>query len=178
MKKIILVVFLLCILMPPASRGDLVKCERTDPSTATLITMLRPDLDPELAAVHAKYIDKNVKLWGIDRYTFISIVNAESGFDSMAHNRSGAQGVCQIMVKSHRGKIERRHLSHHEVYYLDNNYSLGCEILNDARKRSETLEETLRRYVGGNNCPTYIRNVKKDIERCKSLIVNKIIVEK
>jgi soluble lytic murein transglycosylase-like protein len=169
MKKFILVSILLCVFLLPASRGNSIKGERVDPSTLTLITMLRPELDPELAAVHAKYIDKNVKLWDVDRYAFVSVVSVESGFDPMARNKSGAQGVCQIMVKAHRDKIKRRNLRPYEVYFLDNNYSLGCEIFSDAKKESKTLDETLRRYVGGMNS-AYINSVKKDIGRCRALI--------
>jgi len=175
-KRIILIVILLCIFLIPVSKGNSVKIERVDPSTTTLITMLRPELDPELAAVHAKYIDKNVQLWGIDRYAFVSVVSVESGFDPMARNRSGAQGVCQIMVKAHRDKIKRMNLKPNEVYFLDNNYSLGCEIFKDAKKESKTLDETLRRYVGGNN-PGYVKSVKKDINKCQALISNRYVIE-
>jgi soluble lytic murein transglycosylase-like protein len=175
-KRIILTIVLLCTFLVPISKGNSVKIERVEPSTTTLITMLKPTLDPELAAVHAKYIDKNVKLWGVDRYTFISMVNVESGFDSMARNRSGAQGVCQIMVKAHRDKIKRMNLKPHEIYFLDNNYSLGCEIFKDAKKESKTLDETLRRYVGGNS-PGYIKSVRRDINKCQALISNKYAVE-
>jgi hypothetical protein len=170
-KCLTILVVLLCIIAPPITNGYSVKCVRIDPTTASLITMFQPGLDPELAAVHAKYIDKNVKIWGVDRYTFVSMVDIESQFNSMAWNKSGAMGASQVLARVHRDNIKKNY----EVFHLDNNYSLGCEILYDAKRESHSLDETLRLYVGGNN-PEYNRAVKKGIAKCKAMQGSTLIV--
>lgn len=175
-KCLTILVVLLCIMVPPITNGYSVKCVRTEPTTASIITMFQPGLDPELAAVHAKYIDKNVKIWGVDRYTFLSMVNIESQFNSMAWNKSGAMGASQVLAKAHREKLKKRNITrNYEIFHLDNNYSLGCEILYDAKKESRSLDETLRLYVGG-NCPEYNKAVKKGIAKCKALQSSNLIV--
>jgi soluble lytic murein transglycosylase-like protein len=139
--------------------------------------MLRPGLDPELAEVHAKYIDKHVQLWCVDRDVFVSIVNAESSFNSMAENESGALGACQIMERAHKDKFKKRRIMFRkEIFYLDNNYSLGCEIYYEAVQNSDTLEGALTRYVGGSN-PEYVEQVKKDAKKCKAMIKNELIID-
>jgi soluble lytic murein transglycosylase-like protein len=172
---LILSVVLLYIVVPPVSRGFSVKCVRVFPTTASLITMLQPGLDPELAAVHAKYIDKNTQLWGVDRFTFVSMINLESGFDSMAESSKGAKGASQILVRVHKELLKKRRILPSEVFYLDNNYSMGCEILHNAKDKSHNLDETLTRYVGG-YCPGYIPKIKKDIGRCKAMISSNLVI--
>ena len=174
--KCLLLVVLLCIIIaPPITNGYSVKCVRTLPTTASLITMFQPGYDPELAAVHAKYIDKNVNMWGVDRDTFVSMVNVESQFNPMAVSSKGAVGSSQVLARVHKDKIRKRRITRNEVFYLDHNYSLGCEIIYDAKKRSHSLDETLRLYVGG-NCPEYNRAVKKGIARCKAMQGSTFIV--
>jgi hypothetical protein len=181
MKRILtILVVLLCIATPPDSKGYSVKCIRMPATTVSLVNMLKPRLDPEIAQIHAKYLDKQTQLWGVDRDTFVSVVNEESGFNSMAVNRkSGAKGASQIY--KHPELIRKRRLMPHEVFYLDNNYSMGCELIHEAekdikaKKKSCTLDRVLTAYVGG-YAEGYIPSIKKNIAKCKAMTTTKLII--
>jgi len=172
---IILVIVLICIMVSPISRGYQVKFEKVVPTTTSLITMLQPGYDPEIADVHAKYIDKNTGLWGIDRDDFVSVINKESSFNSMAESTKGAKGASQILIRVHKELVKKRRLMPHEIWYLDNNYSMGCEVFYMAKKKSHNLDEILTRYVGG-KCPGYIPDIKKSIAKCRAMTDSRIIL--
>jgi soluble lytic murein transglycosylase-like protein len=106
-------------------------------------------------------------MWKIDRYTFVSMVNIESQFYSMAVSNKGALGASQVLARVHKDKIRKRRIMKHEIFYLDNNYSLGCEIIYDAKKKSNNLNETLKLYVGG-DYPEYYEAVRRGIAKCKA----------
>jgi len=132
--------------------------------TKDLIRVLKPTLDPEIASVHAKYIDESSEKWGLKKELIISVAFHESEFDSCAISPKGAKGVMQVMERVHKDKIKARRLAPGEIFNLKNNYDIGCEILYDAKREHETLEGALTAYVGGQN-PAYIRNIKKSLRK-------------
>jgi len=128
-------------------------------STADIIIYLQPHLDPEIAAIHARYIDRYSYKWHIDRLKVISIANLESEFRADAKNPSGCIGVMQVNPKIHQDKLKRRGISLHELFYLKHNYDVGSEILHDCLKSSRNFDQALYKYSGGSK--NYTRNVIK-----------------
>ena len=118
-------------------------------STAELITYLQPNLDPEIAAIHAKYIDKYATKWNVDRLKVISIAHQESNFRADAQSSEGCIGAMQVNPRAHQDKLKRRGITWRDLYYLRNNYDIGSEILHDCLKSSRTFDEALKKYSGG-----------------------------
>ena len=128
-------------------------------STAELIIYLQPNLDPEIAAIHAKYIDKFASKWKVDRLKVISITHQESKFRPDAQSSVGCIGAMQVNPRAHQDKLKRRGITWRDLYFLRNNYDIGSEILHDCLKSSRTFDEALNKYSGGSK--KYTRQVKK-----------------
>lgn len=135
--------------------GSYMKASRT----AELIIYLQPHLDPEIAAIHAKYIDKYASKWNVDRLKVISIAHQESKFRADAQSSVGCIGAMQVNPRAHRDKLKRRGITWRDLYFLRNNYDIGAEILRDCLKSSRTFDEALSKYSGGSR--KYSREVKK-----------------
>ena len=127
--------------------------------TADLIIYLRPHLDPEIAAIHARYIDRYSNKWHVDRLKVISIANLESEFRADARSSSGCIGAMQVNPKAHQEKLKKRGITPHDLFYLKHNYDIGSEILCEYLKSSRTFDEALHKYSGGSK--NYTRDVKK-----------------
>ena len=158
MKRICLILALAILFLIPI-RGvycePYVKVSRT----ADLIIYLRPHLDPEIAAIHARYIDRYSNKWHVDRLKVISIANLESEFRADARSSSGCIGAMQVNPKAHQEKLKKRGITPHDLFYLKHNYDIGSEILRDCLKSSRTFDEALYKYSGGSK--NYTRDVKK-----------------
>jgi soluble lytic murein transglycosylase-like protein len=128
-------------------------------STTRLIIYLQPNLDPEIAAIHAKYIDQYASKWKVDRLKVISIAHQESKFRADAQSSVGCIGAMQVNPRAHQDKLKRRGMTWRDLYYLRNNYDIGSEILHDCLKSSRSFDEALKKYSGGS--PRYSREVKK-----------------
>ncbi len=166
MIKICLILALAILFLIP-TRG--VYCEPyvKASSTADMIIYLQPHLDPEIAAIHARYIDRFSSKWHVDRLKVISIANLESEFRADAKNPSGCIGAMQVNPKIHQDKLKRRGLSLKELFYLRNNYDIGSEILHDCLKSSRNFDQALYKYSGGSR--NYTRDVIKiygKLSRC------------
>jgi soluble lytic murein transglycosylase-like protein len=128
-------------------------------STAELITYLQPNLDPEIAAIHAKYIDRYATKWKVDRLKVISIAHQESKFRADAQSSEGCIGAMQVNPKVHQDKLKRRGITWRDLYFLRNNYDIGSEILHDCLKSSRSFDEALKKYSGGSR--KYSREVNR-----------------
>jgi soluble lytic murein transglycosylase-like protein len=128
-------------------------------STAELIIYLQPNLDPEIAAIHAKYIDKFASKWKVDRLKVISITHQESKFRPDAQSSEGCIGAMQVNPRVHQDKLKRRGITWRDLYFLRNNYDIGSEILHDCLKSSRSFDEALKKYSGGSR--KYSKEVKK-----------------
>ena len=158
MKKICLILALAILFLIP-TRG--VYCEPyvKASTTADLIIYLRPHLDPEIAAIHAKYIDKYASKWNVDRLKVISIAHQESQFRADAQSSVGCIGAMQVNPKIHQDKLKRRGITWRDLYFLKNNYDIGSEILHDCLKSSRSFDEALSKYSGGSK--KYSNQVQK-----------------
>jgi soluble lytic murein transglycosylase-like protein len=135
-------------------------------STAELINYLHPNLDPEIAAVHARYIDAFAQRWKVDRLKVISIAHMESRFRADAMSSIGCIGAMQVNPRAHRDKLKRRGITYRDLFYLRNNYDVGSEILRDCLKSSRSFDEALYKYSGGSkNYPMRVKKIYGRISR-------------
>ena len=123
--------------------------------SAALIERVRPELDPGIRAIIAAAVDKYTTLYSLDPALVAAIMLRESEFSSTARSDKGAVGVMQIMASAHPEKCKG--LKRNELYYIDNNVRIGCQILAEYLKSSATVKEALRRYSGQH--PTYSSEV-------------------
>jgi soluble lytic murein transglycosylase-like protein len=166
MKKFCLILALAILFLVP-THGVYSEPYMRASRTADLIIYLRPHLDPEIAAIHARYIDRYSSKWHVDRLKVISIANLESEFRADAKNPSGCIGAMQVNPRVHQDKLTKRRITLHELFYLKNNYDVGSEILHDCLKSSRSFEEALYKYSGGSK--NYTRDVKKIYGRLSRL---------
>jgi hypothetical protein len=152
-----------------------IACKTQLPTTKEMIMKVTPKLDPELAAVHAKYLDKNAKAYGLPRELVIAVAKAESEFTSTATSKKGAKGVMQVRESAHQDKIRKRKMKPGEIYYLRYNYSLGCEILRDAM-RGRSVAKGLPLYLGGQD-RAYVIDVQKTLSTLRRMRGTTIIVK-
>jgi soluble lytic murein transglycosylase-like protein len=140
------------------------------PTSRTIdqIQKLHPNLDTEIAAIHAKYIDQSAHRWGLKTETVVSVAFEESRFNSAAVSSKGAIGPMQVLPYAHKDKLKKRRIQRSELYSLRHNYDIGCEILKDYITRGGSLDKGLRLYVGG-NCPKYVSSIKKNIRVCHQI---------
>ncbi len=61
------------------------------------INILKPDIDPELAASIAKVIHRNASIYSQDTDLILAIMHIESRFDPKAESNKGALGLMQVM---------------------------------------------------------------------------------
>lgn len=155
MKLICLILALVFLSVTPVFGGYSMKST----STAEMIGYLQPHLDPEIAAVHARYIDKFARLWKVDRLKVISIAHLESRFRADATSRVGCIGAMQVNPRAHQDKLKRRGITNRDLFILRNNYDVGAEILRDCLRTSRNFDEALFKYSGGSR--NYTRKVKK-----------------
>ena len=133
--------------------------------TIDYIRLLKPNLDPKIAELHAKEIDKASEKWKVKKELIVSVAFRESEFNSCAVSSEGAVGCMQVLPRAHKDKIRARRLLPGEIFLLENNYDIGTEILHDLLKE-KSLSKALRGYVGGSH-PTYIADVRRNLKRCQ-----------
>jgi hypothetical protein len=134
-----------------------------------MIQKLRPNLDPEIVAIHSKYINQYSKTYGIQPEIVVSVAFQESDFDNTAYSNKGALGVMQVLPSAHKDKLKRRRLQKSDLFSLNHGYDVGCEILYKYIKQGKGLDGGLQLYVGGKETK-YVRNIKRNISKCKMVI--------
>ena len=139
---------------PPKVQAYTVEVEKKLDSNS-LIAKVRPELDPEIRAIIVKAMDKYTVLYNLDPALVAAIMARESEFSSTARSCKGAVGIMQIMPSAHPEKCKG--LKPNELYYLDNNIRIGCQILTEYIKSSNSIKEALKKYSGQH--PTYAGEV-------------------
>ena len=76
--KILCLFLALAVLMMTQTQIAYSRSSMKTSSTAELIIYLEPHFDPEIAAIHAKYIDEYASKWKVGRLKVISIAHQES----------------------------------------------------------------------------------------------------
>jgi len=144
-----------------STKTDLIlSINNTDPTLEIQknISKLRPDLDKQVVKLISESILKYSTKFNLPSNLIISIINRESEFEITAKNKSGAEGLMQIMTKVHKDKIKKLDITSKEVFYIDNNIHLGCWILREYYNKSKSIYLALKKYVGGKH-PEYIKDI-------------------
>ena len=130
--------------------------------TNSLIKRLKPNLDPTVAMEIAQAVNRHSTTYGLPPELVIFIIREESGFRPTAISRNGNdRGLMGINISVHQDKVDKLGLKDFEVFYIDNNIRLGCEILRGHIDKTETLSAALKGYVGsnGDNRNKYINRI-------------------
>jgi len=142
--------------------------QQKEVTTFAVIRAIQPAIDPEIASLHAKYIDYYSLHYHLDRFLVIAVTMRESEFNMGAVSKKGCIGVMQVNPTSHKEELKQLGISRTELFHLRNNYNLGCSILHDCIKGSSSVDVALTKYVGGRH-PTYRKDVRKIYAECKKI---------
>ena len=82
----------------------------------------------------------------------------ESSFNPFLRSSKGACGLMQVMYKVHEKMLKETGVNGYTIYHIDNNINAGCRILKDCIKKSKSISEALKRYVGGDQ-KSYINDI-------------------
>lgn len=88
--------------------------------------------------------DKYARLRGLDTELVLSIIAAESSFNSNAHNEYGAVGLMQVVPRWHHDKLKGRDAFNKEV-----NIDVGTQVLAEYIARyNGDVDKALAKYNG------------------------------
>jgi len=128
---------------------EIAPTETEQEKISRIIIVLKPQLDPKIADIIASSVIKNSKEYNLPASLVVSIMNRESGFNTMAISSMGAKGLMQVMTKVHKDKMKKMGINNYEAMHIDNSTKLGCSILREYLNTEKTTESALERYVGG-----------------------------
>lgn len=123
---------------------------------------LKSNINPEISTKIINSIIKNANKNNIPPLLILCLIFQESSFNHMAHNDYGAIGLMQIVPKYHEEKIKNHDIEINELYYIDNNITIGTLILKEYFNKSENIVKALQKYVGASvksNASKYIENI-------------------
>ncbi len=133
---------------------ELVRIERR-------IEELQPRLDPTVRAKIARAVLRESAQFGLSPSLVLHLIYRETlpAFNPMSRSKSGAVGLMQIMFDVHKKSISGlEELGKEGLYAIDENVHYGCWILRGYIDKSKSLEEALKRYVGGDH-DRYVRDI-------------------
>jgi hypothetical protein len=110
-----------------------------------IINELNPKLDPSIIFEISKQISRKSKIYELSPILVICVINKESNFKVLAESKSRCLGLMQINPKAHPDKIGD--LGYNELFHIENNINIGCQILKEYMK-DKTIKEALSRYLG------------------------------
>lgn len=119
------------------------------------VKRLCPSLDPGVRDIIVDNIYTYSTHYALDPVLVVSIIYRESGFRLMSVSSANCVGLMQINPAAHKEKI--KDFTRDELFYIENNVRIGCQILKEYYSKGKT-REALRRYVGGNH-PSYVNDV-------------------
>jgi|GEM_PF-1761805 len=125
--------------------------------TESYIEILRPDIDPNIRAIIAESIDRWCLEYDLPQEIVVSLIARESSFLPWAKSRKDCLGLMQINPKAHPEKV--RGYSAAELYHIDINVKIGCLILQQYLRASNSLGDALGRYVGSQGMKEYKRDI-------------------
>lgn len=132
--------------------------KKKDVSITPLILQLRPQLDPTIAKEINNAIIKYSREYRLPPTFVLHLMKRESNFDVLAKSKLGAVGLMQVMPKAHKDKMKKIGITNGDLYHIDNNVRLGCWILREYFDLTGSIEEALKKYVGGNHS-TYASDI-------------------
>jgi len=124
-----------------------------------IVQSKQPKLDPITATEIAKSIYQNSKKYQFPPELIIALIEQESSFIPTSTSSAKCIGLMQINPKAHPKKIEG--LKHYQLYYINNNIEIGCQILKEYYNATGVISEALEKYLGVNN-KSYVLNILKN----------------
>lgn len=142
--------------MPPIAEPETIEViryiEKKDAiPTWKLIQHLNGRLNKGTSTIIANEINKAHEKYGLPKKLIIAIMRKESNLDPLARSKSKkgeiiARGLMQVFAKWHPEKMEG--ISLEELYHIDINVNMGCQIFREYYDRSEgDLAETFHKYL-------------------------------
>jgi len=132
-----------------------------------IISTKQPKLDPIIVTKISSTIEKYSEEYKIPQELIIAIIEIESSFRPTVTSSQNCIGLMQINPKAHPEKI--KDMSIYEVYHIDNNIRIGCQIFNEYYKAARSIDGALSKYYGANN-KEYIN---KTLTSFTDMIMNK-----
>lgn len=122
--------------------------------TWKLIQHLNGRLNEETAKTIAEAVDKSHQKYGLPKKLIIAVMRKESNLDALARSKNSkgqimARGLMQVYAKYHPEKTKG--ISLEELYHVDINTDIGCQILRHYYDQSDgDLTETFHKYLSKN----------------------------
>ena len=103
----------------------------------------------------------------LDPVLLLSIMAAESSFDTKATSAHGAVGLMQALPQAHQDKITKLGLQNSQLHQISPNIRLGALIFKDCLQKSHgNIQSALQRYNGSihDHKASYARKVMRFYE--------------
>jgi hypothetical protein len=132
-----------------------------DSQTANYISRLKPNMDPAIAQIIARAIDKECAEFNLDPEIVVSLIARESSFVpwamSMKNKKPCSYGLMMVYPGAHPD-IKAKYTTA-ELCTISVNVHEGCRILASYRAISQSMDEALGRYVGSQGFKSYKRDI-------------------
>lgn len=115
-----------------------------------------PNLEPFIIEEYTNIIIKNSKKYNFDPLFVVSLIYRESSFNCLAESSAKCIGLMQVNPAAHQEKLDKRNLERHEVFYVEHNVDIGCEILREYFDAEGSIKGALKRYLGEHNNNYYM----------------------
>jgi len=110
------------------------------------IASLRPEIDPGIRASIATAVNKYAEQYKLDPGLVVAVMARESSFEPLSISKAKCIGLMQINPLAHKEKVKG--IAASNLYHIDRNIQIGCEILSQYVGNSKTYRAALYRYVG------------------------------
>lgn len=122
------------------------------------LLVLKPDFDPGLIDQYAEVIHRYSIKYGFPDKLIACVIWRESRFDPLAVSTAECRGLMQVDPYWHANKLAQRGISSEQLFQIENNVDIGCQILREYFDREKDIVQALYRYVGGRH-EGYVRDI-------------------
>ena len=141
------------------------------------VSFLNQNVDPAISIqIVITAIEQCVK-HGLPPLLILCIIKEESNFNPLAQNNLGTVGLMQIIPKYHQSKIDKYKIKRNQLFFIENNIVIGCEILKEYFSDTGNIVDTLQKYVGATvkeNAAQYIENIINNYITLEIMLYNSI----
>jgi len=132
-------------------------------SLSAALTHLNPRVDPLIKEQIVDALITESEKQNLPPLLPLCVIRFESNFNPLIKNKLGASGLMQVIPKYHQDKIDEYGWKPHEVFFIENNILLGCQILKEYFETTDNdIGKALQKYVGAiekKNAGTYIEDI-------------------
>jgi hypothetical protein len=122
-------------------------------------------LHNEDAKILANSIIKYSKIYGVHKNVLLALIKVESNFNQYAISPGGAIGLTQIMLQSHKDKVQ--HIVHSNKYFnpfdIDTNVAMGAKILSEYNGNLQRYNGSFQNYEYSNKVLVAKRMIDKQL---------------